>query len=239
MGTLFTIIPHLNMSWLPTSSTHLSLDGKYDVKFSDHQEVRRAGQVWQCSLRCSSLPAWTRGSSSSSWKASSKLSFLNRSESCMESSKPNILSHESKQIYVSKHIQCDPPQDFTSVFQKLHSRSSRIRNDLKNSHRTSIDLRRHWHTQRSQNERERRIVKTDQHVQATRSRNQRCKHTHYPKMAFTTVLRWKHVMKVQNLLFLVTLQSMSLAYINHSDTISMYLFSKLWYQGCPKIGSDY
>jgi len=36
-----------------------------------------------------------------------------------------------------------PEQDFTSVFQKLHSRSSRIRNDLKNSHRTSVDLRRH------------------------------------------------------------------------------------------------
>jgi len=36
-----------------------------------------------------------------------------------------------------------PEQDFNSIFLKLHSRSSRIRNDLKNSHRTSLDLRRH------------------------------------------------------------------------------------------------
>jgi len=36
-----------------------------------------------------------------------------------------------------------PEQDFSSIFLKLHSRSSRIRDDLKNSHRTSLDLRRH------------------------------------------------------------------------------------------------
>ena len=57
-------------------------------------------------------------------------------------------------------------------------------------------------------------------------------------------------MKVQNLLFLVTLQSKSLhsIYINQSVLLgvlfqwwhpSMYLFSKLWYQGCLKIRSDY
>eukprot|EP00092_Neocalanus_flemingeri_P066160 GFUD01080570.1.p1 GENE.GFUD01080570.1~~GFUD01080570.1.p1 ORF type:complete len:213 (+),score=60.20 GFUD01080570.1:41-640(+) len=36
-----------------------------------------------------------------------------------------------------------PDHDFNLVFQKLHSRSSRVRNDLKNSQRTSSDLRRH------------------------------------------------------------------------------------------------
>ena len=179
--------------------------------FSDLQEVRRAGPAWQCSLRCSSLLAWTKGSSSSSWKASSKLSFPSRSEcpslsSCGESLKPIILSHESKQRYVSKHIHCDPPQDFTSVFQKLHSRSSRIRNDLKNSHRTSIDLRRHWHGQRSQNERnwdKSKLPKAE-----TNAAN-----THYPKMAFTTVLKRKTCDESSKFAILVTEQSMSLAYI--------------------------
>eukprot|EP00092_Neocalanus_flemingeri_P008846 GFUD01009520.1.p1 GENE.GFUD01009520.1~~GFUD01009520.1.p1 ORF type:complete len:981 (+),score=238.89 GFUD01009520.1:139-3081(+) len=36
-----------------------------------------------------------------------------------------------------------PDHDFNLVFNKLHSRSSRVRNDLKNSQRTSSDLRRH------------------------------------------------------------------------------------------------
>ena len=36
-----------------------------------------------------------------------------------------------------------PEHDFSLVFQKLHSRSSRIRNDLKNSQRSSSDLKRH------------------------------------------------------------------------------------------------
>jgi sorting nexin-13 len=36
-----------------------------------------------------------------------------------------------------------PDHDFSSVFQKLHSRSSRVRNELKNSKRSPSDLRRH------------------------------------------------------------------------------------------------
>jgi len=36
-----------------------------------------------------------------------------------------------------------PEHDFASVFQKLHSRSSRVRNELKNSKRSPSDLRRH------------------------------------------------------------------------------------------------
>ena len=36
-----------------------------------------------------------------------------------------------------------PEHDFNLVFQKLHSRSSRVRNDLKNSQRSSSDLKRH------------------------------------------------------------------------------------------------
>ena len=35
-----------------------------------------------------------------------------------------------------------PEHHFDVVFKKLHSKSSRIRNDLKNSQRTSADLRR-------------------------------------------------------------------------------------------------
>ena len=35
-----------------------------------------------------------------------------------------------------------PQHHFDVVFKKLHSKSSRIRNDLKNSQRTSADLRR-------------------------------------------------------------------------------------------------
>ena len=153
-------------------------------------------------------------------------------------------------VHTWGNVLSDPPQDFTSVFQKLHSRSSRIRNDLKNSHRTSVDLRRHWRIEESSSERESSwIWDVVKRTNTYPSRSQRCKHTHTTQRWHLLPLKdenmwWKF--KICYFLLHYNLRAYSI-YINQSvlEVLfqqwhqSMYLLSKLWYQGCLKIRSDY
>ena len=218
---------------------------------SDHQEARRAELASRCSLRCSSFPHWTRGSSSSSLKASSKLSFLSRSP-CPSFPSSSLKIIEGVLITVASHkVRIDNNFDLTQekhsycfissglhislpkVAFKIFENPKRPQKLASNLGRLAKTLRGYLGQKRIQG------------LAATSAAN-----LHNPKMAFITTKRWKYVMKVQNLLLFATLQSKSLAYIYKSQCsnrrsvvlfvtqLSMYLFSKLWYQGCPKIRSD-